>query len=195
MKHRLLQQSDALHAIDHALYGKAHRRRRYLESHPLYLKEIELGNKYTYLYNSFSNGNSKSFLTHHMLLELQLLYNGHLHDVITNFVHFGYTAMTNLTSNSLKDPFKQPLSESMLNFLGRFCARIQRKYFFLLLTYKPKIGMKDTPLQREVMQHTHALFNLPRQLYHDLLDVENLQAHRDTFDTLPSRWLSFTSTR
>ena len=99
-----------------------------------------------------------------MLLELQLLYNGHLHDVITNFVHFGYTDMTNLTSNSLKDPFKQQLSESMFNFLGRFCARIQREYFFLLLTYVPKIGIKDIPLPRVIMQHIFS-FVLPENRF------------------------------
>ena len=123
-KHRLMQQSDTLNAIDHVPYGKAYRRRRFLETHPLYFKELELDNKYTYLFNSFHNVNSKAFLTFHMLRELHMFYNGKFHDVITNFVHYGYTAMTNLTGDTLKDPFKQPISESMLNFLGRFCARV-----------------------------------------------------------------------
>ena len=123
-KHRLMQQSDTLNAIDHVPYGKAYRRRRFLETHPLYFKELELDNKYTYLFNSFHNVNSKAFLTFHMLRELHMFYNGKFHDVITNFVHYRYTAMTNLTGDTLKDPFKQPISESMLNFLGRFCARV-----------------------------------------------------------------------
>ena len=52
-KHRLLRQSKILNSIDHAPYGRVYKRLRCLETHPNYLKELDLDNKYTYLYNGF----------------------------------------------------------------------------------------------------------------------------------------------
>ena len=62
-RHRLLRQSEILNSIDHAPYGRVYKRLRFMETHPYYLKELELDNKYTYLYNSLHNANSKAFLT------------------------------------------------------------------------------------------------------------------------------------
>ena len=153
-----------LHAIDHAPYGSLHRRRRFMESHPLFIQEEELDRKYVYLYNNMSNFNAKTFLTHRMLRELQLIYNGQFHDVITNFVHFGYTAMTNLNSYTLKDPFNLPLSESMLNFLGRFCVRVKREFYFRMLTLLPRIGTKTTFLSTVVMRKIFS-YVIPRNKF------------------------------
>ena len=145
-KHRLLRQSEILNSIDHAPYGRVYKRLRFLETHPCYLKELELDNKYTYLYNSLHNANSKAFLTFHLLRELHLLYNGCFHRVITNYATYGFTAMTNLNVDTLKDPFKELIGESMLNFLGRFCARIERELFFEDLINKDLVGSNGIPL-------------------------------------------------
>ena len=139
-KHRLLRQSEILNSIDHVPYGRVYKRLRFLETHPNYIKEMDLDNKYTYLYNSFHNANSKAFLTFYMLRELHLMYNGCFHGVITNYATYGFTAMTNLNVDTLKDPFKEVISESMLNYLGRFCTRIKRELFYEKLISKDLIG-------------------------------------------------------
>ena len=107
---------------------------------------MDLDNKYTYLYNSFHNANSKAFLTFHLLRELHLLYNGRFHGAITNYATYWFTAMTNLNIDTLKDPFKELISESMLNYLGRFCVRIERELFFQDLISKDLIGGNGLPL-------------------------------------------------
>ena len=58
---------------------------------------------YVDLYDATTNVNGKRFLVYHLLRELELLYNGNLHEVIYNFAHFGFT--TTIHVEKLKDPF------------------------------------------------------------------------------------------
>ena len=84
-QHKLLKQLDILHAINQAPHGILHKRRRFMELHPLHTRAEELDRKYVYLYdNMFILPNAKTFLMFHLLRELELLHNGNLHNAINN---------------------------------------------------------------------------------------------------------------
>ena len=70
--------------------------------------------------------------------------------------------MTNPNVDTLKDPFKEAISESMLNYLGRFCTRIKRELFYEKLISKDLIESNGLPLptlpehtMRKIFEYVH----------------------------------------
>ena len=123
----------------------------------------------------------------HFVAEYEANLEAYIQEWWQNFInskrdeqHIDYGIATASASGSSSSiPVQYPPASKVPFYRSKTFSRVA--FIFSAFTIRASDIITESP----PYTNTHALFNLLRQLYHDLLDVENLQEHRDTFDTLP----------